>query len=312
MKIFLSMEYTAQLVKHSLINALSVVSNSHPENSPELIEKYLQNKEQFTSKIAIALHYLYKANPEILKKVRSIIKEHDLLFTCHMAESVKVTEENKKKFKLDEIETLEKFGLLSEKTIISHAIYLEDKSIKKACEAKIGIAHLPTSNTIHKSGIFPFWKFHQAGGDSRITLGTDSVVSKSRLDVLTEAYQARVTHLYSHTIKFGSLFKMITTNGARVLGMKDRGKILPGMQADLIFWKLRDRGFIPFNSENPFTLLGNIITHNGRTVRDLMIDGRFVIKNRKHLFVDETRLLNIIQSEHMKMRKRVESRDVII
>lgn len=91
---FYPMEYTAQLVKHSLINALSVVSNSHPENSPELIEKYLQNKEQFTSKIAIALHYLYKANPEILKKVRSIIKEHDLLFTCHMSEIIVSTEES--------------------------------------------------------------------------------------------------------------------------------------------------------------------------------------------------------------------------
>jgi 5-methylthioadenosine/S-adenosylhomocysteine deaminase len=131
------------------------------------------------------------------------------------------------------------------------------------------------------------------------------VVSKSRLDILTEAYQTRLTHLFKRRVKYGTLFKMMTINGARVLGMPDRGSIQPGQKADLVFWKLRDRGFIPFNKSNPFSLLGNIITHNGRTVRDLMINGQFVIKNRKHKFVDESKLLDLLQKKHMEMRKKI-------
>jgi len=97
----------------------------------------------------------------------------------------------------------------------------------------------------------------------------------------------------------------MTTNGARALHLKDKGKIIPGMKADLCFWKLKDRGFIPYDENDPITLIGNIITHGGRTVRDLMINGKFIIKDRRHLFVDESKLLEKIQQAHMKIRKKV-------
>ena len=126
------------------------------------------------------------------------------------------------------------------------------------------------------------------------------------MDVLTEAYQARMTHIYKKRLKFGTLFKMMTVNGARILKQENRGRILPGMKADLAFWKLKDRDFIPFDKTNPFTLLGNIITHNGSTVRDLMINGKMIIKNRKHKFVDESKLLEMLQQKHMKMRRKIE------
>ena len=136
-------------------------------------------------------------------------------------------------------------------------------------------------------------------------MGTDSVVSKSRLDLLTEAYQTRLAHIYQRTVKFSSLFKMMTINGARVLQMPDRGKIAPGYKADLAFWKLKDRGFIPYDENEPITLIGNMITHGGRSVRDLMINGRFVIKDRVHELINESELLTRIQKAHMHVRRRL-------
>jgi len=98
---------------------------------------------------------------------------------------------------------------------------------------------------------------------------------------------------------------MMTANGARVLNMKDRGKIIAGHKADICFWKLKDRGCIPYDKDNPVTLLGNIITHGGRYVRDLMINGKFVIKDRKHVLIDESKLLEEIQKAHISIRKRI-------
>ncbi|PIQ80248.1 MAG: hypothetical protein COV79_01430, partial [Parcubacteria group bacterium CG11_big_fil_rev_8_21_14_0_20_41_14] len=57
---------------------------------------------------------------------------------------------------------------------------------------------------------------------------------------------------------------------------------------------------------NPITLVGNLITHGGRTVRDLMINGKFIIKDRKHLLINESELLDQTQSAHMQMRGKVE------
>lgn len=299
-------EHAAFLTQQNVVNAISVASLVNPENSPELIEKILKESPNSFSKLAIAVHYLYKAKGSVLKKVQKLISENDLLFTCHMAESEQVVKETIKRHGKNEVGTLEKFGLLNKNTLLSHSIHVGKKDIEKLARAEVGIVHLPTSNRIHKSGIFPYWEYHDAGGFRNIALGTDSVVSKSRLDVSTEAYRARTTHLYRRTIKFGSLFKMMTINGAKVLHEPKRGRILPGHKADLVFWKLKDRGFIPYDKSNPFTLLGNSITHSGRVARDVMIGGKFVIKNRKHQLVDESKLLAVLQDRHMKMRKRVE------
>lgn len=295
----------ARLTGQNVINAVSVVSNTHPKNSPEWLEKILRRQNDFYSQTAIAIHYLYKANPDVMTKVKKLVDKYNTLFTFHMAESDMVEENCIRTFGMRETEVLEKFGLLNNKTIASHAIHLKEKEIKKLIEANVGISHLPTSNLIHKSGTFPFWQFYDENGFKNLTLGTDGVVSKSRLDLLTEAYQTRVTHIYKRTVKFSSLFKMMTVNGARVLHMKNRGRIAKGFKADITFWKLKDRGFIPYDENDPITLLGNMITHGGRAVRDLMINGQFIIKDRKHQLINESKMLELLQQSHMKMRKKV-------
>lgn len=303
---FEPIEYAARLTAQNILNAVSAVSNSHPENTPEMLEGLLARQGEFTSRIGAAIHYLYKATPETLKKIQALVEHYDTLFTCHFAESPMVEQECINRLGMREVDALDTFGLLNDRTVISHAIYVNEPEIRRLVAARVGISHLPTSNVIHKSGTFPLWKFADVDGLPQVTLGTDGVVSKSRLDLLTEAYQTRLTHLYDRTVKFSSLFKMMTVNGARVLHMPDRGRLLPGFKADIAFWKLKDRGFIPYNEKDPMTLLGNIITHGGRTVRDLMVNGRFIIQNRRHVLIDESKLLEQLQVHHMEMRRRVE------
>lgn len=308
--VYWPVELAARATRQNVINAVSVASNTHPENSPALIREIIQKQETSAkSQLAIALHYVHRANAKILKEVKKLQEEHNLLFTCHMAESERVARKCVALHGKREVEMLEDYGLLSPRTVVSHSIYVTDSEIKKLVKNKVGVVHLPTSNVIHKSGTFPLWKFIDVAGSSYVALGTDGVVSKSRLDLLSEAYQTRITHLYSRTVKFGSLFKMITANAARILGMSDRGRILPGMKADLAFWKLKDRGFIPFDEKNPMTLLGNLITHGGRAVRDLMINGDFVVKSRRHTKINESQLLSILQKKHMTMRRRLAKKE---
>ena len=297
-------EIAAKTTRHNLINAVSAVSNSRPENTPEMVEKLLEQKEIFYSTPAISLHYLYKTPAATLQKVKKLMEKHQALLTVHVAESPAVAQKALDNHGMSEVKILKKYNLLNNRTIASHVIYIDPLEIIEMSKAHVGIVHLPTSNVIHKSGTFPFWQFNDANGYKNISLGTDSVVSKNKLDLLTEAYQTRLTHLYSRPIKYGTLFKMMTTNGARVLNLPDRGKILPGMKADLVFWKLRDRSFLPYDEKNPITLIGNLITHGGSMVRDLMINGKIIIKDRRHQFVNETKLLDILQKKHMAMRKR--------
>ena len=98
----------------------------------------------------------------------------------------------------------------------------------------------------------------------------------------------------------------MTSQAAQVLQLGQVGKILPGYRADLAFWKLKDRGFLPYNEKKPISLIGNMITHGGRNIRDLMINGEFIISNRRHNLVDESEILVNLQAAHMKLRRRLE------
>jgi 5-methylthioadenosine/S-adenosylhomocysteine deaminase len=303
--VFDPIDSAAELVRHNVINAISAVSNSHPENTPAYVAKLLKNRKKYYSEVAVAIHTLQKAKPATLKRVAELVKKHKALFTTHIAETTKSVEQHIDVHGEVPVKTLKKYGLANKRTIMSHCVHLTEDEIKLVAKHNMGVVHLPTSNKIHKSGEFQYPLFAKHGATGQIALGTDSVISKNSLDILSEALQARIMHQEKYVIYYEELFKMMTSNGAEMLQMKDRGRIAPGYRADIAFWKVRDRGFIPYDETNPVTLIGNMITHGGRNVRDLMINGEFVISNRKHNMIDETEVLDRLQEHHAQLRKRV-------
>ena len=304
--IYKEVDEVADLCHQRIVNCVSAVSNSQPEMTLEKAVEYITSDKRSLSSPGIALHYLFKVEEDSLKKIKKIQDEHNVLLTIHFAESAGVVQRTIEKFGVRETVVLKKYSLLNSLTLLSHVLHVTEEEIAELVKGKVGIVHLPTSNAIHKSGVFNYPAFARLGGADYIALGTDSVVSKNRLDLLSEAFQTRITHLPDHTVYYEELFKMMTSNGARVLNQPHLGRIAPGFKADIAFWKLKDRGFLPFDENDPKTLVGNIISHGGRNIRDLMIDGRFVISNRMHNFVDESKLLVEIQKQHMEVRRKVE------
>jgi len=299
-------ERAAKLTKQNVINAVSAVSNSHPGNNLAMVEKILKNRKKYFSTPAIAIHYLHKASRAELKKIKMLIKKYNVLFTLHVAESEEWVGESVKKFGSRTIEAMADLGLASHNTVISHGIYLSDQEIKLIKKYKIGVVHLPTSNKLHKSGVFPYPKFVKLKMNNLVCLGTDSVISKNSLDLLSEALQVRIMHMDRHKVLYEDLFKMMTSQAAKILKLGKVGKIAPGYRADLAFWKLKDRGFLPYNEKKPISLIGNMITHGGRNIRDLMINGEFIISSRIHNLINESELLVELQKAHTKLRGRIE------
>ncbi|MFA6391244.1 MAG: amidohydrolase family protein [Patescibacteria group bacterium] len=303
--VFNPIDDAAKLTGQVVINAISAVSNSHPENTPAMVEKYLKNKAKYHTEPAIAIHEPSKASEAIFKKVRILQKKYNALFTIHVAETKESLEKSVKKFGEHPVKTLDRFGLLNPRTMMSHVVHVGREEVALILKRKAGVVHLPTSNLLHRSGQFDYPLFHKLKATGQIALGTDSVVSKNRLDLLTEALQTKTMHQNRKIVPYSDLFNMITAQGARLLGLKKVGKLLPGYRADIAFWKLQDRGFLPYNSKDPKTLVSNMITYGGRNIRDLMINGSFVISNRKHNFINETNLLMQLQLAHMQLRKKI-------
>lgn len=303
--VFEPIDAAAGMVKHNVVNAISAVSNSHPENTPAMVERILKRRDHYNSIPAVAIHTVHQAQPAVLKKVAEMVKKYKTLFTTHVAETKQSVANNLRVHGDLTIATLKKYGLANSRTIMSHCVHLTEEEIALVAKHNMGVVHLPTSNKLHRSGEFAYPLYVKYGATGQIALGTDSVISKNSLDILSEALQARIMHQDRYVIFYEELFKMMTSNAADMMHLRNRGRVLPGYQADLAFWKVRDRGFIPFDESNPVTLIGNMITHGGRNVRDLMINGEFVISNRRHNVVNETAVLDELQGHHQALRRRV-------
>ncbi|KKW00806.1 MAG: hypothetical protein A2898_02385 [Candidatus Kerfeldbacteria bacterium RIFCSPLOWO2_01_FULL_48_11] len=303
--VFDPIEKAAAATKERVINALSAVSNSHPKNTPEYVEGYIKQRKQYVSEPAIALHYLYKASPEVVKRVASLVKKHKVRLTLHAAETPDSVARCHTVHGDSEVKVLDRYGLVGPLLTISHGIYLTPEDVKIIRDKKASVVHLPTSNLLHRSGTFNYPLFEELNATDRIALGTDSIISKNRLDLLSEALQAKTLHQEMSNVGYDALFNMITWQGARLLGFKDVGRIALGFKADIAFWKLKDRGFMPFDEEDPSTLVSNMITHGGHNIRDLMIHGQFVISNRYHNLIDESALLEKLHESHKRLRERM-------
>ncbi|HYW09064.1 MAG TPA: amidohydrolase family protein, partial [Longimicrobium sp.] len=102
--------------------------------------------------------------------------------------------------------------------------------------AGCAVAHCPVANARLGHGIAPYPELRAAGVS--VGLGTDSVGSNNRLDLLEEARIASVVHrgrMASHDLMGAAdLLRLCTLDGAVALGMDDRiGTLEPGKDADL-------------------------------------------------------------------------------
>jgi cytosine/adenosine deaminase-related metal-dependent hydrolase len=125
------------------------------------------------------------------------------------------------------IQWLGEHGVLSEQCLCIHAVQLESQDIQRLFDSRAAVAHCPLSNRSHGHGAAPLAALLDAGVP--VGLGTDSVVSVDRLDLLAEARAA------GELVALGSerLLHLCTLAGARVLGIDgETGSLVPGKWGD--------------------------------------------------------------------------------
>jgi 5-methylthioadenosine/S-adenosylhomocysteine deaminase len=142
------------------------------------------------------------------------------------------------------------------------------------------VAHCPASNAKLGHGIAPLVELLAAG--AVVGLGSDSVASNNRMDLLDEARHAvllqRARTARHDAIDARRALELATLGGARALGIDDRvGSLEAGKDADLAAFRLDEpRGVSAGDVESTlvFSLAGRpawLVTVAGR---ELVRDGR--------------------------------------
>ncbi|MEO5903364.1 MAG: amidohydrolase family protein [Gemmatimonadaceae bacterium] len=247
-------------------------------------------------KLGISPHAPYTVSDALYKASADFSKEGGWLMGLHIAESASEQElvcsgtgafaEEWKDRNLEvvirgrsPVGVLEKTGCLDTSPLLIHAVRLDAEDIATIASYKCTVAHCPASNAKFGHGIAPIGEYLEAG--IIVGLGSDSVASNNRMDILEEARLAvllqRASRRNERTIPAHTALEMATIGGARALRIDDRvGSLEVGKDADLSVFSLTAARVTPIGNVDAaviFALAGARAQFVAVQGKPLLVDG---------------------------------------
>jgi 5-methylthioadenosine/S-adenosylhomocysteine deaminase len=139
------------------------------------------------------------------------------------------------------IELLDRLGVLAVKPLLIHCVRATSDDVARIARTASAVAHCPVSNAKLGHGTAPLDELLAAG--IAVGLGSDSMASNNRMDMLEEAriaLLAQRARLGSHgTPTAADVLELATIGGAAALGLAEHvGSLDIGKQADLAVFGL--------------------------------------------------------------------------
>jgi 5-methylthioadenosine/S-adenosylhomocysteine deaminase len=200
------------------------------------------------------------------------------------------------------VELLERLGVLDARPLLIHCVLLDYDDIVRLVDHGCAVAHCPVANAKLGHGTAPLAELREAG--VRVGLGTDSVGSNNRMDLLEEARIASLLHrarLASFDfLSPADLLRLVTIDGARALGLEDRvGTLEPGKDADLCAVSLAAPHVRPVH--DPVAALFHAA--RGTDVVLTAVRGRVLYRDGRVLTLDEAALAEAVEDPARRVRE---------
>jgi 5-methylthioadenosine/S-adenosylhomocysteine deaminase len=263
-----------------------------PADSLRFTERYLARFHNDPLVVAaVAPHALYTNSDETLKAARALANQYDAPLIIHLSETKKENDDELAKRHTTPTQTLESLGAFNGRTVAAHCVWVNeaDRAILKA--RGVGVAHCPSSNMKLASGVAPVAQM--LAMDIAVGLGPDGPAgSNNDFNLFEEmdlaAKLAKVTALDPQVVPAAAALEMATIRGARALGLeKEIGSLETGKRADMIFVRLDRPNAVPLY--DPISQM--VYALKAEDVRDVMVNGRPVVRDAKILTLDEPRIL---------------------
>ena len=287
------------------------VFGPHPDQAPASLkmlgERLASLRSDDTSLVrsGISPHAPYSVSDALFKGAAALAISEDLPIAVHAAESEaeqRLVTEAQGDFadalrarSIDvaargesTIELLDRAGLLRARPLLIHCVQATSDDIRRMADNDCAIAHCPASNAKLGHGVANLHGFLDAG--IRVGLGSDSVASNNRMDILDEA---RLALLFGRAVgrKWNAFpatmgLELATISGARALGLDSEiGSLDMGKSADLAAFPLDGMHAQPVQDPESallfatsgrgaalVTVAGNELVRNGRLVADTSVD----------------------------------------
>ena len=250
---------------------------------------------------AVAPHSMYTLDADTLKATRALATRHGVPLLIHLAETSDEVTTARQRYQTTPTRWLDSLGFWGPQTLAAHGVWVPPADIALLAERGVGVSHNPESNMKLASGTAPVPSYLAAG--VALGLGTDGAASNNDLDMFDAMRLASFLHKHATgdptVMPARQALELATLGGARALGMqRELGSLEPGKRADVIVVGMDQAKQTPMY--DPVSHL--VYTTDGDDVRDTVIEGRVVMRNRQVLTLSEAEVLT--QARQMAGRVR--------
>jgi putative selenium metabolism protein SsnA len=240
-------------------------------------QNFLENETSSQFRALVGAHASFTLSDHSLRACAELARERNCGVHIHLAEDPCDAEISRRDYqRADLVNRLMELGILFEKTILAHGIYLSAADLKIIKQQRCWLMHNSRSNMNNGVGYAPVQHF-----GNRVSLGTDGFPA----DMFEEA---RLAYFKGRDAQNGlgpaDYLKFLNSGHQLCSELFDMpfGKIEPGTVADLIV--LDYPAPTPLTNEN---LAGHFLFGmKSDHVTEVMIAGKFVLRQKKLLGVD--------------------------
>ena len=240
--------------------------------------------------MALAPSTVFLCDDDLMRWAHDVSEELDLGVQIHVLEIADEVPESLEEYGLAPIERLDRLGLLNERLSAVHCVHVTPQDIRLLAERGVRVVHCPKSNMKLADGAAPVVQMRSAG--IPVSVATDGCASNDLLDMWEEMRAAlllaRVTNGDAAALTAADVFRMATGEGAAVCRFHT-GKVLPGYLADLAVVELKGAHLRPFHGDRLMEML--VFCTRAGDVRDTVIHGQVVMKDRRITMLDEEAIL---------------------
>jgi formimidoylglutamate deiminase len=235
-------------------------------------------------KLGVAPHSLRAVDPGALKELVAAVPD-DAPIHIHAAEQTREVEECKAALGKRPVEWLLSQMRVDERWCVVHATQVTDEETRALAASRAVAGLCPSTEGNLGDGIFPLAEYRASGG--RYGIGGDSHVSRDPAEELRLLeYFQRVTARKRNVVALpGSpavgttLWLEAAAGGAQAVGRR-MGALAPGRRADLV---VLDAKHLDLAGKRADAVTNALVFSGARgLVRDVMVGGRWVVKERRH------------------------------
>ncbi len=255
-----------------------------PTQNIQAANAFVEEIRNLSSRItpSIFCHSPYTCSAATLVAAKQAAEDAGILFQIHAAETRNEIHMIQGLNNRSVIAYLSELGLLNERTLLVHSVWIDDKDIEIIHKHSARVAHCPESNMKLAAGIAPVPHMIDAG--ITVGLGTDGCASNNDQDLFSEMDMAAKLHkvicMDPCVMDARTCLKMATIEGARAIGLGLQiGSIERGKQADIIVVDVKKPHMVPMY--DPYSSL--VYSAKSSDVSWVMVDGIIRVREGKLL-----------------------------